>query len=194
MIPIKYILQAKDDDGNPANLHADVVNNSLITIELPHHKIHEGKHFYAYKTASITNGQVLTLALTIPVTTQHLHCFMEFDIAIACTIDVLEDVTSFSGGVAFTILNNRRDAQNIRTSIATCLVGHTGSDLITPTGGSEIYAQSLGAGNRSGGTLGHNAEIILKPNSKYLFRVTNGTTTQGVSIVLQWYEHLMKGL
>ncbi len=194
MIPIKYVLQATNDDGLPVELRNGEGTNSLATLEYPHHEIHEGNHFYAYKTASLTNGQVLTLAFIIPESAKQFHVFMEFDVATACTIDVLEDVTSFAGGAAFTILNNRRDFQDRKASGATCLVGHTGSDLVVPTGGTEIYAQSLGAGNRSGGTLGHDAELVLKRNSNYLFRITNGTTTQGVTIILQWYEHDLEGI
>ncbi len=193
-VPIKYILQGVDRDHSPVKLRVDKDTMALSVITHTHEEIHEGSHFYAYKTASITNGQVLTLALSLDNALKQFHLFMEFDIAVACTIDVLEDVTSFAGGAAFTILNNRRDSQDMRISGATCLTGHTGSDLITPTGGSEIYAQALGAGNRSGGALGHDAEILLKTGSKYLFRITNGTTTQGVTIILQWYEHLLRSL
>ena len=191
-VPIKYLLQVADENGEPVNLHADEGTETLQTISFAHHEIHEGHHFYAYKSASITNAQVLTLALSLDSDAKQFHMFMEFNVATACSIDVLEDVTSFAGGVAFTILNNRRDHQSLKASGASCLVGHTGSDLITPTGGTEIYAQSLGAGNRAGGALGHDAEMVLKANSKYLFRITNGTTTQGVTIILQWYEHLLK--
>ncbi len=193
-VPIKYILQGEDSDGSPTKLRADKDTKALSVITHTHEEIHEGSHFYAYKTASITNGQILTLALNLDDALSQFHMFMEFDVAVTCTIDVLEDVTSFAGGVAFTILNNRRDLQSTHLSGATCLTGHTGSDLITPTGGSEIYAQALGAGNRAGGALGHDAEILLKTGSKYLFRITNGTTTQGVSIILQWYEHLLRAL
>ena len=192
-VPIKYILQGEGHDGSPTKLRADADTNALSVITNTHEEIHEGSHFYAYKSASITNAQILTLALNLDDALKQFHLFMEFDVATACAIDVLEDVTSFAGGAAFTILNNRRDLQDTHTSGATCLVGHTGSDLITPTGGSEIYAQALGAGNRAGGALGHDAEILLKTGSKYLFRITNGTTTQGVTIILQWYEHLLRG-
>ncbi len=191
-VPIKYILQGEDLDGTPTKLRVDKDTKALSVISHAHEEIHEGSHFYAYKTASITNGQVLTLALNLDDALKQFHVFMEFDVATACTIDVLEDVTSFAGGVSFTILNSRRDLQSTHLSGATCLVGHTGSDLVVPTGGSEIYGQALGAGNRAGGTLGHDAEILLKTGSKYLFRITNGTTTQGVTIILQWYENLLR--
>ncbi len=183
----EIIIGTYNQEGGIDAIRSNPASNALVEISNSHHNIHEGKHFYAYKSASLTNGQVLTLGLTTPDTAKRIHMFMEFDIAAASMIDMLEDVTSFSGGAAFTILNNDRESSN--PSGATVIVGHTGSDLITPTGGTERYAQALGSGNRSGGTLGHDAEMILKRNSNYLFRITNGVTTQGAGIILQWYEH-----
>ncbi len=156
-------------------------------IAQPHDMVHQGRHFYAFKTVSLTNGQVSTLGLTVGRKADlRINMFMEFDIATACTIDVLQDCDAFAGGVASTIFNNDRESLN--TSMATALTGHTGADPITVGSGDEIYAQSLGSGNRAAGTLGHDAELLLKRNSLYLFRITNGTTTQGTTILLQWYE------
>ncbi len=178
-------------DGTGTSNRAKVDNRKRlwtagVDIQRPHDMVHQGNHFYAYKTVSLTNGQVLTLGLTTGDSNKRTHLFMEFDVAAACTIDVQEDCDAFAGGVAFTVLNNDRDSVN--TSNQTVITGHTGADPITVGSGTEIYAQSLGAGNRSGGALGHDAELLLKRNSLYLFRITNGTTTQGTTIILQWYE------
>jgi len=105
------------------------------------------------------------------------------------TFDILEDVSSFAGGAAFTVLNFNRNSS--KTSGMTVTTGHTGSDLITPTGGSEIWNETLGT--RGAQSSRENAsELILKQNSKYLFRITNGATANNVSILLTWYEHTNK--
>ena len=114
---------------------------------------------------------------------------MQFNVATAATIDMLEDCDAFTGGTSFTPLNNWREKQGIKNSSASVLVGVTGTTPITVGSGTEIYAQALGSGNKSGGTQSHDAEIILKKNSKYLFRITNGVTAQNVTILLNWYEH-----
>lgn len=189
MIPIKYTLQAENGNGLPVNLRADPSSHALVVISYPHHEIHDGEHFYAYKTASLTNGQILTLAITTTQLSKELHMFMDFNIATACLVEILEDCDAFTGGTSFTPLNNLRDAQGKKPSTVSVLTGHTGSTPITIGSGTEIWAQNLGAGNRAGGTLAHDAEIIFKRNSKYLFRITNSTTTQGVTATLQWYEH-----
>jgi len=188
-IPIKYTLQGDAGATNPVNVRVDKSTDTLQVISYPHHEIHSGSHFYVYRTGTLGNGDVMTVGITNADTGKEMHMFMGFDVAAACTVDLLEDVTSFAGGVSFTILNNHRNLQGIKNSGATCLTGATGDDLITPTGGSEIYSQVLGAGNRSGGTMAHDAEIIMKRGSKYLYRITNGATAQGVSIILNWYEH-----
>jgi len=38
--------------------------------------------------------------------------------------------------------------------------------------------------NRSAGE-----EFVLKRNSKYLFRYTNGTSANIILLALEWYEH-----
>ena len=188
-IPIKYILQGDVGTNQPVNIRADSSSNTMQTISYPHHEIHAGSHFFAYRTASLGNGYIATLGITTTSTSKEMHMFMEFDVATACSIDVLEDCDAFAGGVAFTPLNNWREKQGIKNSTASILTGATGDNPITVGSGNEIYAQELGSGNRAGGTLAHDAEMILKKNSKYLFRITNGITSQGVTIILQWYEH-----
>ena len=158
-----------------------------VDLQRPHDMVHQGRHFYTFKTVSLTNGQISTLGMTVGNKgDKRINLFMEFDVSAACTVDVLEDCDAFTGGVASSIFNNDRESLN--QSMATVITGHTGADPITVGSGNEIYSQALGSGNRSGGTLGHDAEMLLKRNSLYLFRITNGVTKQGTSIVLQWYE------
>jgi hypothetical protein len=134
-------------------------------------------------------AEVLTMSFTTPNTTKWAHLTMDIQLTASCTLDILEDVTSFAGGVAHTIRNFNRNSA-VATGM-TITHGHTGSDLITPTGGSEIYNETLGSRgfqtNRSNGT-----EMIMKQNSKYLFRITNGASSNSASIVLDWYEHVSR--
>jgi hypothetical protein len=110
---------------------------------------------------------------------------MEINLGAAAQFEILEDVTSFAGGVAFTPLNFNRNSTT--TSGATCLRGATGADLITPTGGTVIWDETTNA--RIATTRDNASELNLKQNSKYLFRVTNSTASNDVSILLTWYEH-----
>jgi hypothetical protein len=167
----------------------DEITRALTFIDYAHHEVHGGSAFWAYKTVALGNAEVATIGLVTPNTTKWAHLLLKVDLSAVATFDILEDVTSFAGGAAFTALNFNRNSAN--TSGLTVTTGHTGSDLITPTGGAEIWNEALGT--RGAQTSRQNAsELILKQNSKYLFRVTNGATANNVSILLTWYEHTNK--
>jgi hypothetical protein len=103
------------------------------------------------------------------------------------TFTVLEDVESYTGGASVTPLNHNRNSDN--TSDMTCEKGMTGDNLITPTGGSTILNASLPTARGSVVSKGTGEEFMLKQDSIYLFRYTNGTTAQTIQFVMEWYEH-----
>ena len=48
----------------------------------------------------------------------------------------------------------------------------------------------MGSGKAIGGGDRGTHEFILKPATKYLFRVTNSTASDNyMSVILDWYEH-----
>jgi hypothetical protein len=164
----------------------DGPSNATRTIDYAHHEVHDGSAYWAYKTVTLGNGEVSTVGVTTPNTTKWAHLLLKVDLSAAATFDILEDVTSFSGGASFTVLNFNRNSS--KTSGLTVITGHTGSDLITPTGGTTIWTEALGT--RGASTSRQNAsELILNQNSNYLFRVTNGAASNNTSILLTWYEH-----
>lgn len=68
----------------------------------------------------------------------------------------------------------------------------TGADLITPTGGTIILNAVLSTGKGNIVAANQGEEFILKQNSNYLFRYTNGTSANVIRFVLEWYEHTSK--
>jgi hypothetical protein len=177
------------DNGDTRQVRLDAASHALIFVGEAEHHNHEGAAFWGYYNAVLGNAEVLTMSFTTPNTTKWAHLTMDIQLTASCTLDILEDVTSFAGGVAHTIRNFNRNSAG--ATGMTITHGHTGSDLITPTGGSEIYNETLGSRgfqtNRSNGT-----EMIMKQNSKYLFRITNGASSNSTSIVLDWYEHVSR--
>jgi hypothetical protein len=139
---------------------------------------------------ALANGNVATFAITTPNTTKWLHITWELSTSADGTFALLEDVTSFSGGVAVTPLNHNRNSTTAST--ATCLRGMTDADLITPTGGTQILGAVLSTGKGSSVERDTTGEFILKQNSKYLFRYTNGTSANVIQLVCEWYEHANK--
>jgi len=158
-------------------------------IDYAHHEVHGGSAYWAYKTVTLGNAEVSGIGITTPDTTKWAHLLLKIDLSAAAVFDVLEDVTSFSGGAAFTPFNFNRNSDN--TSGLTVVTGSTGDDLITPTGGAAIWDEDLGT--RGAQTSRQNAaEMILKQDSNYLFRITNSTASNNASILLTWYEHTDK--
>lgn len=159
----------------------------LTTIDYAHHEVHGGSAYWAANNATLGNGELNTISLTTPDTTKWAHLLLQIDSSAAAVFDILEDVTSLASGAAFTPLNFNRNSA--KTSVLTAKVGDTpGADPIVPTGGTPIWSETLGT--RGIVTTRQNAsELILKQNSIYLFRITNGANANNCTVLLTWYEH-----
>jgi len=89
-----------------------------------------------------------------------------------------------TGGTAITALNKNRNS--LVTSQSAALSNPTVTTLGTP-----ILSQILigGQGKKAGGGEIGSSDLILKPLTTYLFRLTNiNGTAHAAEIVLEWYE------
>jgi hypothetical protein len=89
-----------------------------------------------------------------------------------------------TGGTAITALNKNRNS--LVTSQSAALSNPTVTTLGTP-----ILSQILigGQGKKAGGGAVGSSDLILKPLTTYLFRLTNvNSTDHAAEIVLEWYE------
>jgi hypothetical protein len=89
-----------------------------------------------------------------------------------------------TGGTAITALNKNRNS--LTTSQSAALSNPTVTTLGTP-----ILSQILigGQGKKAGGGAIASSDLILKPLTTYLFRLTNvNGTAHAAEIVLEWYE------
>jgi hypothetical protein len=89
-----------------------------------------------------------------------------------------------TGGTAITALNKNRNS--LITSQSAALSNPTVTTLGTP-----ILSQILigGEGKKAGGGDVGSSDLILKPLTTYLFRLTNvNGTAHAAEIVLEWYE------
>ncbi len=168
----------------------DTSTHSLQIIDYPHHEVHAGKFYRSGMNYTLANGEVATFSITTPNTTEWCHITWELTATADGTFTLLEDVTSFAGGAAVTPINHNRNS--LTASTMTCLRGMTGANLITPTGGTTILNAVLGTGKGSSTQRGVGEEFILKQNSKYLFRYTNGTSANIIQLACEWYEHTNK--
>ena len=174
-----------DDTYQP--IVSDSTTHVLTTITYPHHEAHAGRFYRTGMNYTLANGNVATFGLITPNSSRWIHTVWELTATADGTFEIIEDVTSFSGGAATTPLNHNRNSSN--TSITTCTKGMTGVDPITPTGGTTIVSKTLSTGKGVITDRGSGEEFILKQNSKYLFRYTNGTSANVIKLTFEWYEH-----
>jgi hypothetical protein len=89
-----------------------------------------------------------------------------------------------TGGTPITAINKNRNS--LITSQSAALSNPTVTTLGTP-----ILSQILigGEGKKAGGGAVGSSDLILKPLTTYLFRLTNvNSTDHAAEIVLEWYE------
>jgi hypothetical protein len=178
------------DGTNYVVARIDPYTFAIETIDYAHHEVHDGDYFRSGMNFTLSNGHVATFGFTTPNTTKWAHLTFDLDTTADGTFALLEDVTSFAGGAAVTPLNHNRNS--LAASTVTCLRGMTGADLITPTGGTTILSATLATGKGAVETRSSGAEFIMKQNSKYLFRYTNGTSANVIQLKLEWYESTAK--
>ena len=185
-----FFYNKSDDTWYQQAPEVDAVTHAALIVDYAHHEVHSGSFYRSGMNYTLANAEVATFGLVTPNTTKWLHTTWELTSTADGTFAVLEDVTSFSGGASVTPLNHNRNSAN--TSGATCTRGMTGANLITPTGGTTILTVDLDTGRGEVVDRGAAEEFILKQNSKYLFRYTNGTSANTIILSLRWYEHTSK--
>jgi hypothetical protein len=91
-----------------------------------------------------------------------------------------------TGTTAQTILNHDRNSANTSglTIHKSASSGTTDGTLIWQRKSGSATAQA-----RSAGEAEHGMEIILKQNTKYIFKVTSGTNANLTNVLFDWYEH-----
>lgn len=174
-------------EGKFAPLKLDPSSHGLVAVDDNHYHAHEGRFFRAGFDFELTNGQVAALSFDTPDTLVNAHLFAELNATADGTFEWIEDCTSVSGGQAITPLNHYRDSTYNSTMLLTR--GYTGSNLPVPVGGTTLLTLTLGVARGESLVRGNNVPYILKRDSIYLFRYTNGTSANDVHLILEWYEH-----
>jgi hypothetical protein len=167
----------------------DAPSGASIFIDSAHHEIHEGKTFSVEGSSTVTSGQIVEFILKTPDTTEWTHLTFDYSSNVAdFAFIAYEGVTVLTtGSTAITPLNMDRNSSN------TSSLGIWRSSGTATTSSTIVYGPyTIGAsGNpqqRLGGTQSHQSEKILKQNTWYVFRFTNGTTTQVINFRANWYE------
>ena len=153
-----------------------------VYIDIEHHEIHEGDHFFLCDFRSLGNGASSDFLFKTFNGSKWVHLTFQISGTQGTSFIVYEDSNTNLDGINITIYNNNRNSDNPSSTIIQ-------NNPTINTIGTMIYEQSIGA-NKEGGNIDRNRELILKQNTEYIFRLTNqATNTNVVNYCAEWYEH-----
>jgi hypothetical protein len=158
----------------------DGVTRGIVTIDYAHHEIHDGTSFHCWYHADKSIGTDLDLGIITPNTSTWSHLIFAFENESETDI-ILYESANFVTGSTITIYNSNRNS----AITSGMLVSHTPT-LIT-TGTTSIIGWHSGSGRGAGSQVRAEDEILLKQNTKYLFRLT-ATAAGWIAVKLGWYE------
>ena len=173
------------DDNQYALVPVDSLTLATETVDYSHHEIHVGNHYYYMDSVELNNAAVQNYLITTPDTTTQAHMIIYAD-GSAITMFQLYEATDKTGTTLQTIINNNRNSANTSS-----LIIHKGISGGT-TDGTLIQTYKSGSAtqqSRSSATVRDDSEIILKRNTKYIFRVTSFTDNNLTNVDFSWYEH-----
>lgn len=175
------------------NVEHDDIFAVPVVIDIPHHEIHEGDAYsVGVSDASANSTELVEIYFKTPAAAtpqKRMHGIFERSGTGAFTFEIVEGVTFSTGGTAATAYNRHRDSANT-SSAQTLLTGATTtSDIVTASGGTTIWTETIGSGKTTGGTSRGTEEWIFKSNTEYLAKVTSNAAAIGISLNMSWYEH-----
>lgn len=159
----------------------DVITFGLVTIDVAHHELHEGNHFFVKNWVDIPSASSVDLLYVSGDAEPHMRT--SFEGTGAFQIDIYEGAITSNNGTALTVQNRKR------SSLHTCSCTIYSGPTVTNTG-TNFIRYKIGAGKTGGSSTAEN-EVILKANTKYLIRLTSNVTgsVNTIDYLADWYEH-----
>lgn len=166
------------------NADRERVTGAQCVITSDHANIHEGEGFNAWVYAEgAVDDAYVQLEFKTPLTGRYIH--MKSMVAMSeglGSFEVIESPTLTTGSTAFVPTQLNRNNSTASTVIIK-------SNPTTISGGTVLRAYLIGAGKENGGPANNDTEIVLKPDTTYLFRVRNlAGAAKALSLYLFWYE------
>lgn len=159
-------------------------SDSLPVIDVNHLRMHEGRAYYVYKhypyTAGLAAGASVDISISWPAGVAP-HAVFAYGSSGETEFFVYENAI-IVGGTAMTMHRRNR----------TITAVSSGSPVLAPTVnnvGTELYAEFISANNKGGGSESYTFEYVLKPETQYLFRLTNvNSQAHPATLRIEWYE------
>lgn len=183
--------------GNTFNpFKQDKSTHALNIIDYAHHEIHGGSNYRACMTKDIAISGTMLVCFTTPDTTKWLHWLISLTVTTGARIQIIENITSFTGGTSVTINNSNRNSVKISGVVDMVLdpTPTVGTSTITLCDHYHGLAGTNPQGARQAAAAEEREEWVLKQNTKYYILATNqdSSRTNRVNLVFSWYEHTDK--
>lgn len=166
-------------------IRIDSATDTIQTIDYSHHETHAGSSFFYTDSVSVNSAGTQDYIVTTPNTTKWAHMTFQITGSAITQVQIYES-SDRTGTTLQTVFNHNRNSATANTTTI-----HKNQSSGT-TDGTLIWQRKSGSAtqqSRSGDEAHHSMEIILKQNTKYLFRITSGTDTNLTNVLFDWYEH-----
>jgi len=168
------IIESATQDGNRA----------CVTVEYPHHEIHEGNTYRVCKLVEDVANDASFIYL-IKVGAKYSHLTANLSCEGKCYAYFYEAPTTSADGTALAEINMNR--ASTKTNTTNVFYAPTVSDNGIPL--CEILING-GTGPQSiGSEVRQDTEFVMKPNTNYLIVCTNKAgLAKDINVNVQWYE------
>lgn len=171
-------------DGTHTERAAVVYADGSRPVVDAHTQIHHGQMFTAdHIVASLANNAVIDVVITTP-SNDWPHIIIKASIGGDGLLQIFEG-TVFTGGTPITAVNHKFYSTNTadETIVHTPTISNDGTNKI------DHYIPGGTGGIATGGVGGRSEELVLKPSTNYLVRLTNVSgTARRAGLELMWYQ------
>lgn len=165
----------------------DTTTDSIKVVDYAHSELHLGRHFQVTNTTLLAKNGTYDILIVASDTLRWAHTIFGVETNdAAIVVSLHEGITYSASGTAAVEINRNRN------SVYTAGLAVSYTPTITATG-TLVYRKALGSGKNNGGSARDNAELILKQNTAYLLRITEGNVAAtNINWEIDWYEHTNK--
>ncbi|MFO7814989.1 MAG: hypothetical protein R6V14_04545 [Halanaerobiales bacterium] len=180
IILILTILMAGIISSSPS-LNPTYEDEALIGIDWVHFKLHEGEHYYLRDYFTLGGRETVNIVIYTGENEAHLLPIITANDG-AINVSLYENSIITSNGTEIIYYNSNYNYGD--------LDGLTIYDGAVVSNFGDYKGRSyIGSGRTYGGVIRAENEIILQPNTTYVFQITNQITNNNViDIILDWYE------
>lgn len=160
-------------------------------LDIAHHRIHEGNHFFVHRIATGINMANPKYFLIIPSPVQpdgsviEMHIIFEVMTDIGGTLEFFENPIVTNNGTELTIINsNRRSSTTSLCQIfENPIVANDGTRLFEERAGTTTTGAELGEFERN------DEEIILHQADTYIMKFTPLADNANITMEINWYDN-----